>query len=107
MRESDEDASTSSSRVELSLSRENLEDSNSNTWYGFSIYIEDWEVDSSPDLIAQWHHDRDGNVNPGPPLTLTIEGNELRLTLSNELDNNNQRVHDITILPKRPRRDER
>ena len=83
LRKSDEDASVGSRRVELSLSRQNLEANNSDTWYGFSIYIpEDWEIDSSPESVTQWHH---YEASASSPLSLQIEGEDLLLKSANSL----------------------
>ena len=83
LRKSDEDASVGSRRVELSLSGRNLEANNSDTWYGFSIYIpEDWEIDSSPESVTQWHH---YEASASSPLSLQIEGEDLLLKSANSL----------------------
>jgi len=116
LNKTDKNASTGSKRVELSLGardEEGIPDNeanNSDTWYGFSIYIpgdedeeEKWEVDnSSSEVIAQWHHGfNKGETIAGPPLTLQIQGEELILKLASSLIYENEIFETIGDLNKK------
>ena len=114
LNEDDPIADSSRKRVELSLGMRNAEANNSDTWYGFSIYIpENWEEDqvfdeesskweSSNEVIAQWMHpfgeDDFGNKDIwlGPPLTLNIEGDSLVLISSSALVHKHDFVNPTT-----------
>jgi hypothetical protein len=52
-------------------------------WYAFSTFVpKDWESDSIPVIIAQWHGTPDkilGEAGRHPPLSLDIVENQLRI----------------------------
>ena len=111
LKKQDPNAYSGSKRVELSLS--GTEEVNSNTWYGFSIFLsENWQEDSqSHEVIAQWinrfNSKEQGSENQeeseplqqrfGPPVTLNVDGDSLVLKIANSLVHRHEYEDPTTI----------
>ena len=74
-------------RAELKMS--STEPLGAERWYGFSIYLDNWQEDAAAAILAQWHQDdsNDPRFQGSPPLALMTKGDSWCISIRKAWDN--------------------